>query len=202
MEEYVVTSGRFSAGPLLFMQLFDQLPQLIREAVHGALEAGQEVERDDDGEAYAGDGREQVLFHVSHLPLSFGQAQTSSSTSTLRKDASLKATGRAPSSSMAFLAMTFWAQASTVSLARSSLGSVRERVFVLALSRTKVICKVRFMACSSFHYIEAAKAFGSEARCWRLSRGGRDWKGQSAESVAVSVRWMSPTSCVCMAARP
>ncbi len=57
------------AGPPLFMQLFDQLTELFREAVHRALEAGQEIERDDDGEAYAGDGREQVLFHVSHLPL-------------------------------------------------------------------------------------------------------------------------------------
>jgi hypothetical protein len=56
------------AGPPLFMQLFDKLTELFREAVHGALEAGQEVERDDDGEAYAGDGREQVLFHMSHLP--------------------------------------------------------------------------------------------------------------------------------------
>ena len=63
-------SGRLLAGPPLFMQLFDQLPELFREAVHGALEAREQVERDDDGEAYAGDGREQVLFHVSHLPLS------------------------------------------------------------------------------------------------------------------------------------
>ena len=54
----------------LFMQLFDQLTELFCEAVHGALEAREQVERDDDGEAYAGDGREQVLFHVSHLPLS------------------------------------------------------------------------------------------------------------------------------------
>lgn len=53
--------------------------------------------------------------------------------------------GRAPSIVMAFLAMTFWAQAATVSLARSSLGSVRESVFVFGLSRTKVICRVRFI---------------------------------------------------------
>lgn len=58
------------AGPPLFMQLFDQLTEFFREAVHGALEAREQVERDDDGETYAGDGREQVLFHVSHLPLS------------------------------------------------------------------------------------------------------------------------------------
>lgn len=44
-------------GLPVFVELFDQLTQLIGEAVHGALEAGQEVERDDDGEAYAGDGR-------------------------------------------------------------------------------------------------------------------------------------------------
>lgn len=52
-----------SAGMPVFVELFDQLAELIGEAVHGALEAGQEVERDDDGEAYAGDGREEVLFH-------------------------------------------------------------------------------------------------------------------------------------------
>lgn len=57
----------------------------------------------------------------------------------------MKATGRAPSIVMAFLAMTFWAQAAIVSFARSSLGSVRESVFVFALSRTKVICRVRFI---------------------------------------------------------
>lgn len=57
-------SGRhFSVGLPVFVELFDQLAELIGEAVHGALEAGQEVERDDNGEAYAGDGREEVLFH-------------------------------------------------------------------------------------------------------------------------------------------
>lgn len=52
-----------SAGMPVFVELLDQLAELIGEAVHGALEAGQEVERDDNGEAYAGDGREEVLFH-------------------------------------------------------------------------------------------------------------------------------------------
>lgn len=50
-------------GLPVFVELFDQMAELVGEAVHGALEAGQEVERDDDGEAYAGDGREEVLFH-------------------------------------------------------------------------------------------------------------------------------------------
>lgn len=45
------------------MQFLYQLSELFREAVHGALEAREQVEGDDDGEAYAGDGREQVLFH-------------------------------------------------------------------------------------------------------------------------------------------
>lgn len=58
-----------SAGMPLFVELFDQLAELVGEAVHGALEAGQEVERDDDGEAYAGDGREEVLFHGASLAL-------------------------------------------------------------------------------------------------------------------------------------
>lgn len=53
----------FLVGLPVFVELFDQLAELIGEAVHGALEAGQEVERDDNGEAYAGDGREEVLFH-------------------------------------------------------------------------------------------------------------------------------------------
>lgn len=53
----------------MFVELFDQLAELIGEAVHGALEAGQEVERDDNGEAYAGDGREEVLFHGASLAL-------------------------------------------------------------------------------------------------------------------------------------
>lgn len=52
-----------SVGLPVFVELFDQLAELVGEAVHGALEAGQEVERDDDREAYAGDGREEVLFH-------------------------------------------------------------------------------------------------------------------------------------------
>lgn len=58
-----------SAGMPLFVELFDQMAELVGEAVHGALEAGQEVERDDDGEAYAGDGREEVLFHGASLAL-------------------------------------------------------------------------------------------------------------------------------------
>lgn len=53
----------------VFVELFDQLAERVGEAVHGALEAGQEVERDDDGEAYAGDGREEVLFHGASLTL-------------------------------------------------------------------------------------------------------------------------------------
>ena len=57
----------------------------------------------------------------------------------------LEGDGQGTANRHGFLAMTFWAQAATVSLARSSLGSVRESVFVFALSRTKVICRVRFI---------------------------------------------------------
>ena len=51
----------------LLLELFDELAELVGEAVHGALEAGQQVERHDDGEADAGDCGQQILFHVHHL---------------------------------------------------------------------------------------------------------------------------------------
>lgn len=51
----------------LLLELFDELAELFDEAVHGALEAGQQVERHDDGEADAGDCGQQVLFHAGHL---------------------------------------------------------------------------------------------------------------------------------------
>ena len=50
----------------LLLELFDELAELVGEAVHGALEAGQQVERHDDGEADAGDCGQQVLFHAGH----------------------------------------------------------------------------------------------------------------------------------------
>ena len=51
----------------LLLELFDELAELVGEAVHGPLEAGQQVERHDDGEADAGDCGEEVLFHGDHL---------------------------------------------------------------------------------------------------------------------------------------
>ena len=51
----------------LLLELFDELAELFGEAVHGALEAGQQVERHDDGEADAGDCGQEVLFHAGHL---------------------------------------------------------------------------------------------------------------------------------------
>lgn len=51
----------------LLLELFDELAELFGEAVHGALEAGQQVKRHDDGEADAGDCGQQVLFHAGHL---------------------------------------------------------------------------------------------------------------------------------------
>lgn len=51
----------------LLLELFDELAELIGEAVHGPLEAGQQVERHDDGEADAGDCGEEILFHGDHL---------------------------------------------------------------------------------------------------------------------------------------
>lgn len=51
----------------LLLELFDEFAELFGEAVHGALEAGQQVERHDDGEADAGDCSQQVLFHAGHL---------------------------------------------------------------------------------------------------------------------------------------
>ena len=41
--------------------------ELVGEAVHGPLEAGQQIERHDDGEADAGDCGEEILFHGDHL---------------------------------------------------------------------------------------------------------------------------------------
>lgn len=51
----------------LLLELFDELAELVGEAVHGPLEAGQQVERHDDGEADAGDCGEEILFHGNHL---------------------------------------------------------------------------------------------------------------------------------------
>lgn len=69
----------------LLLELFDEFAELFGEAVHGALEAGQQVERHDDGEADAGDCGQQVLFHAGHLLVGlWGEGQASSSTSTLR----------------------------------------------------------------------------------------------------------------------
>lgn len=69
----------------LVLELFDELAELFGEAVHGALEAGQQVERHDDGEADAGDCSQQILFHEDHLTCwAMGEGQASSSTSTLR----------------------------------------------------------------------------------------------------------------------
>lgn len=48
----------------LLLELFDELAELVGE---GPLEAGQQVERHDDGEADAGDCGEEVLFHGDHL---------------------------------------------------------------------------------------------------------------------------------------
>ncbi len=60
--------GRGSVNHVaLLLELFDELAELVGEAVHGALEAGQQVERHDDGEADAGDCGQQVLFHAGHL---------------------------------------------------------------------------------------------------------------------------------------
>lgn len=51
----------------LLLELFDELAELVGEAVHGPLEAGQQIERHDDGEADAGDCGEEILFHGNHL---------------------------------------------------------------------------------------------------------------------------------------
>lgn len=51
----------------LLLELFDELAELVGEAVHGPLEAGQQIERHDDGEADAGDCGEEILFHGDHL---------------------------------------------------------------------------------------------------------------------------------------
>lgn len=60
--------GGGSVGEVaLLLELFDELAELFGEAVHGALEAGQQVKRHDDGEADAGDCSQQVLFHAGHL---------------------------------------------------------------------------------------------------------------------------------------
>lgn len=51
----------------LLLELFDELAELVGEAVHGPLEASQQIERHDDGEADAGDCGEEILFHGDHL---------------------------------------------------------------------------------------------------------------------------------------
>ena len=77
----------------LVLELFDEFAELFGEAVHGALEAGQQVERHDDGEADAGDCGQEVLFHAGHLLAGDGKreegVQASASTSTVRMVAPL-----------------------------------------------------------------------------------------------------------------
>lgn len=51
----------------LLLEFFDELAELVGEAVHGPLEASQQIERHDDGEADAGDCGEEILFHGDHL---------------------------------------------------------------------------------------------------------------------------------------
>ena len=41
-------------GMALLLELFDELAELLGEAVHGSLETGEQVERHDDGEADSG----------------------------------------------------------------------------------------------------------------------------------------------------
>ena len=56
--------------PVLFFQppeFLYEFAQLVREFVHGLLEAGQEVERHHDGEAYGRNGGQDGLFHDSSL---------------------------------------------------------------------------------------------------------------------------------------
>ena len=55
-----ICKGSLSATPL---QFFYQLAQLLSEAIHRALEAGQQVEGHDDGKADGGYGRQDGLFH-------------------------------------------------------------------------------------------------------------------------------------------
>lgn len=73
----------------LLLELFDELAELVGEAVHGPLEAGQQIERHDDGEADAGDCGEEILFHGDHLVTLLVGHQASSSTSTVRTFAPL-----------------------------------------------------------------------------------------------------------------
>lgn len=57
------------------MQFLYQLVDLFGELVHGALEAGEQVEGDDDGKADGGDGGKYGLFHTGLPP---GQASSRS----------------------------------------------------------------------------------------------------------------------------
>lgn len=50
------------------MQFLYQLADLFGELVHGALEAGEQVEGDDDGKTDGGDGGKYGLFHTGLPP--------------------------------------------------------------------------------------------------------------------------------------
>lgn len=126
-------AARFSSVEGVALELFDEFAEFGRETVHGTLEARQEVERHDDGEADRRDGRQEILFHLasssqmagglSRTGLALGSQtermaerggesvwdggrQASSCSSTVRTMAFWKAVGRAPLTTRAFLATT------------------------------------------------------------------------------------------------
>lgn len=57
-------AARFSSVEGVALEFFDEFAEFGRETVHGTLEARQEVERHDDGEADRRDGRQEILFHL------------------------------------------------------------------------------------------------------------------------------------------
>lgn len=58
-------AARFSSVEGVALEFFDEFAEFGRETVHGTLEARQEVERHDDGEADRRDGRQEILFHLA-----------------------------------------------------------------------------------------------------------------------------------------
>mgnify|MGYP004554378443 CR=1 FL=1 len=58
-------AARFSSVEGVALEFFDEFAEFGRETVHGTLEARQEVERHDDGEADGRDGRQEILFHLA-----------------------------------------------------------------------------------------------------------------------------------------
>ena len=132
----------------LLLELFDELTELVGEAVHGALEAGQQVERQTMGKPTLEIAVSR--FCSMFITLLVGIRSGELFDVDLADVRALVGDGEAPPIRKNFFATASSAQAWTVVAERSSFGSASVIVFVLALSSRNSISSVRFMMVAPF----------------------------------------------------